>query len=160
MVDTTRVAMALTMAMTRLQARMRLESAAPIRTWTWSQLSMMCRVIERGPLTAAALAQVEHVRPQVIAETIAALRADGLVVTGPDPNDRRRLLVSATSRGREVAGSVIAEREKWLVRALDKVTTSDERQLLAEATVVLNKLADASVPEGEDASPARDPTRR
>jgi DNA-binding MarR family transcriptional regulator len=164
MADSSHVATELTMAMTRLRARLRLESGAPIRTWTWSQLSTMRRIIELGPLTAAALAQVEHVRPQSIAETIAALRADGLVVTALDPTDRRKFLVSATSRGREVSDSIIAEREKWLTRALDTVAAPAERQLLADAVVVLNKLADARLPdedegEGEAASRARDRIR-
>ena len=135
------------MAMTRLRARLRLESSAPIRTWTWSQLSTMRRIIEHGPMTAAALAQIEHVRPQSIAETIAALRADGLVATVPDPNDRRKFLVSATPRGHEVSDSVIAQREEWLTRALEAVATPAERQLLADAVVVLNKLADSRPPD-------------
>jgi DNA-binding MarR family transcriptional regulator len=143
MVDTHQVATELTMAMTRLRARLRLESSARERSWTWSQLSTLRRIIEHGPTTAAALAQAEHVRPQSIAETVAALKADGLVATAPDPNDGRKSLLTATARGREVADSVIARREEWLTHALDVVTTPAERRLLAEATGVLNRVADA-----------------
>jgi DNA-binding MarR family transcriptional regulator len=85
------------------------------------------------------------------------------VVIAPDPTDRRKFLISATSRGREVSDSIIAEREKWLTRALDAVATPAERRLLADAIVVLNKLADARLPdedEGEAAWRARDRIRR
>ncbi len=160
MAESSHVATELTMATTRLLARLRLESAPPIRTWTWAQLSTMRRIIELGPLTAAALAQVEHVRPQSIADTIAALRADGLVLIAPDPTDRRRFLVSATSRGREVSDSIVAEREKWLTRALDAVATPAERQLLADAIVVLNKLADARLPDEDEGEAGRRPRDR
>jgi len=143
MVDTPRVASELTMAMTRLRARLRLESSTPVRSWTWSQLSTLRRIIEHGPITAAALAQVEHVRPQSIAETIAALKADDLVATAPDPTDGRKTLLTATARGHDVSNQVIAQRELWLTRTLDAVATPDERRLLADAIKVLHKLADA-----------------
>ena len=143
MADTAQIAAELTMAMTRLRARLRNESSAPDRPWTWSQLSSLRRLIEHGPLTASELAQIEHVRPQSIAETAAALKAEALIETAPDPTDRRKSLISATARGREVAESVIARREEWLTRALDAVATPAEQELLAQAIAVLNKLADS-----------------
>jgi DNA-binding MarR family transcriptional regulator len=143
MLNTPEVASELTMAMTRLRARLRLESSAPVRSWTWSQLSTLRRVIEHGPITAAALAQVEHVRPQSIAETISALRAEDLIATARDPTDGRKTLLTATARGREVFDRVIAQREEWLTRTLDAVASPDERRLLADAIKVLHKLADA-----------------
>jgi DNA-binding MarR family transcriptional regulator len=153
MVDTPRVATELTMAMTRLRARLRLESSAPVRSWTWSQLSTLRRIIEHGPTTAAALAQIEHVRPQSIAETLVALKADGLVATAPDPADGRKSLLTATARGHEVSDSVIAQREEWLTRALDATTTPAERRLLAEAATILTRLADSRLPSPEPPSP-------
>jgi DNA-binding MarR family transcriptional regulator len=151
MVDNPEIATELTMAMTRLRARLRLESSAPLRSWTWSQLSTLRQIIKHGPTTAAALAQIEHVRPQSIAETIAALKADDLVTTAPDPADRRKSLISATPRGHRVSDSVIEQREHWLTRALDAATTPAERRLLADATAVLNRLADCKLPPEEPA---------
>jgi DNA-binding MarR family transcriptional regulator len=154
MVDAPEVATELTMAMTRLRARLRREFSEPVRSWTWSQLSTLRRIIEHGPTTAAALAQIEHVRPQSIAETIAALRADDLVTTAPDPADRRKSLISATARGHQVSDSIIEQREHWLTRALDAVTTPAERATLAEATTLLNRLADCELPAEESPQPA------
>ena len=160
MVDTPQVATELTMAMTRLRARLRLESSAPVRSWTWSQLSTLRRVIEHGPTTAAALAQIEHVRPQSIAETVAALKANGLVTTAPDPADGRKSLLRATTLGHQVADSVIAQREQWLTRALDAIATPAERQLLADAVTVLNKLADSHFPDQQPPTEADPPNAR
>jgi DNA-binding MarR family transcriptional regulator len=154
MVDNPEIATELTMAMSRLRARLRLESSAPVRSWTWSQLSTLRQIIKHGPVTAAALAQIEHVRPQSIAETIAALKADDLVTTAPDPADRRKSLISATARGRRVSDSVIEQREHWLTRALDATTSPAERQLLADATTLINRLADSRPPPEEPAPPA------
>jgi DNA-binding MarR family transcriptional regulator len=143
MADTPQIASELTMAMSRLRARLRNESSAPDRPWTWSQLSSLLRVIENGPLTASELAQIEHVRPQSIAETVTALKAEALIETAPDPADRRKSLISATDRGREIATSVRARREEWLTHALEAVASPAEQQLIADAVAVLNKLADS-----------------
>jgi DNA-binding MarR family transcriptional regulator len=153
MADTARVAAELTMAIARLRARLRLESgfsppsAGPgvgaARGWTWSQLATLHRIIEHGPITVAALAQAEHVRPQSMAETVTALKADDLVSAAPDPADGRKTLISATTHGHEVYDGVIATREEWLTQALDAVATAQERRLLADAVKVLHKLADA-----------------
>lgn len=81
MVDTPAVATELTMAMTRLRARLRRESSAPVRN------RKLVAALDAAPdrqaraHDAAALAQIEHVRPQSIAETVAALKADDLVTT-------------------------------------------------------------------------------
>lgn len=147
MADTPQIAAGLRMAMTRLRARLRTESAGPDRSWTWSQLSSLLRIIEQGSTTAAKLAQIEHVRPQSIAETVAALKAEGLIETAPDPGDRRKLLISATDRGHRVAESVIALRDEWLTHALDAVTTPAERQVLTEAIGILTRLAECRLPE-------------
>jgi DNA-binding MarR family transcriptional regulator len=141
--DSRAVAIDLALAMTRLRARLRRESADADRAWTWSQLSTLRRIIEHGPTTAKALAYAEHVRPQSIAETVAALKNAGLIDTAPDPADRRRTLITASADGRALIDSVLRGRERWLTRALDTVATPEERAIVAGAVGVLNKLAES-----------------
>jgi DNA-binding MarR family transcriptional regulator len=73
------VARGLPRAMIRLRARLRAESAPDDMRLTWSQISTLLRIAEEGPITVSALAVAEHVRPQSMAETVAALRQEGLV---------------------------------------------------------------------------------
>lgn len=60
------------------------------------------------------LAQAEHVRRQSMAETVAALRAGGLVSAAKDPNDGRKSLFSATPAGADLCERIPAAREAWL----------------------------------------------
>src|SRR6201986_3293638 len=92
-------------SVTRLRARLRAETAPAQMPATWSQLTTLARVIAEGPATTSALAQAEHVRRQSMAETIAALRADGLVTAEPDPADGRKTLITATERGRQLSAT-------------------------------------------------------
>lgn len=130
----------LAVAITRLRARMRAESIAT-DGWSASQLSTLSRLIDLGPTTASALAQHEHVRPQSIAETVASLKAGGLVATAQDPLDGRKILLTATRAGRRVVTSVSASRQAWLAHAIEATVSPDERPALAQMIDLLTRLA-------------------
>ena len=133
----------LTQAMTRLRARLRSESEPEDMAWTWSQLTTLARIVKQGPTTTNALAQAEHVRRQSMAGTLAALRSHGLIVTEPDPNDGRKTLISATPEARALSSKIPADREAWLVAALQRLLGPDEQQVLRQAAAIMNRLADA-----------------
>lgn len=144
-VDATATATELMTAMTRLRARLRSESTPGGMRWTWSQLAALGRIAERGPTTTTDLAQAEHVRRQSMAETVAALRADGLVETRPDPADGRKTLLAATQKGRDLIETITPAREAWLSRAMDSALDGDERQTLREAAAIMSRLADSGI---------------
>ena len=134
-----------TKAMTRLRARLRSETAPDEMPWTWSQLTTLARIATEGPTTTTALAQAEHVRRQSMAETLSALRDHGLIVTEQDPNDGRRILISASAEGHALTATIPAAREAWLVGAMRKTLRPDEQQLLRQAAQIMNKITDAEV---------------
>jgi DNA-binding MarR family transcriptional regulator len=144
-------AVALGLAIQRFRARMRAESTSSTG-WTISQLSTLARIIEQGPVTASALAQSEHVRPQSIAEIVTTLKGDGLVHTAPDPADGRKVLLTATDEGREAIRSVTASRQAWLAKAIDTVVEPDEYPVLAQAIDLLNRLAECELDRPEPRS--------
>lgn len=137
------VARRLPQAMVRLRARLRTESEPTDRRWTWSQITTLGRVAEEGPTTASALAAAEHVRPQSMAETVAALLGEGLVTRGSDPTDGRKTLISITDAGRELLTRIPAIREAWLEAAIEQHLSPAERRTLAEAAQIMERLADS-----------------
>ena len=135
--------------MTRLRARLRAESAPADMRWNWSQLTTLSRIVSGGPATTSDLAQAEHVRRQSMAETIAALRADGLVETQPDPTDGRKTLIHATRRGRSLSATIPAARERWLDAAITGLLDAEEQQTLLKAAAIMDRLADSDThPDG------------
>jgi DNA-binding MarR family transcriptional regulator len=140
-VDTAVASVELTLAMKRLRARLRSESRSA-EGWTISQLSALARIVREGPVTASTLAVAEHVRPQSIAEIVAALKAGRLIVAAPDPSDGRKSLLRATAAGRRLVDSVHESREAWLARAIEVVVDDDRRQALTDAIWLLNALAE------------------
>jgi DNA-binding MarR family transcriptional regulator len=130
-------------ALTRLRARLRAESAPADMRWSWSQLTTLARIVTEGPATTSELAQAEHVRRQSMAETVAALRADGLVEVEPDPNDGRKTLIRASERGRLLSATIPAAREEWLDSAITGLLDAEDQQTLAKAAAIMNRIADS-----------------
>ena len=138
-------------ALTRLRARLRAESAPADMRWSWSQLTTLARIVTEGPATTSELAQAEHVRRQSMADTVAALRADGLVEAQPDPTDGRKALIRATERGQVLLETIPAAREKWLDAAITGLLDAEEQQTLRKAAAIMNRLADSDThPQGPD----------
>lgn len=136
------LASGLAQAMARLRARLRLESAPSERDWNWSQLLTLDRVTRDGPTTVAELAHAEHVRPQSMAETVAALKRQELVTSRPDPRDGRKALITATDEGAALVATVPALREAWLDTAIATALTDAERRCLRATISIMNRLAD------------------
>ena len=133
----------LTKAMVRLRARLRSETSPDELPATWSQLTTLARIVAQGPTTASELAQAEHVRRQSMAETLAVLRSHGLIDAGPDPDDKRKTLISATREGRALTATIPAAREAWLAATLRASISPEEQRVLRRASAIMNKIADA-----------------
>jgi DNA-binding MarR family transcriptional regulator len=144
-VGTTRTAVDLGIAITRLRGRMRRELGLPSGSWTIPHLAVLRRVIEDGPITTSALSMSERVRPQSMAEIVNALRSAGLIAGESDPADGRRRLLTVTAAGRELMDAVRASKEAWLSRAIEHILDRDEQQILEVAVELLNRLADSNV---------------
>ncbi|MDA0159919.1 MarR family transcriptional regulator [Solirubrobacter ginsenosidimutans] len=138
-------ATALMTAMTRLRARLRAESAPTDMSLTWSQITTLARIVREGPTTTSALAQAEHVRRQSMAETVARLRADGLITADQDPNDGRKTLLSATREGRSLTLAIPAARTTWLEQAVRTLLDADEQQTLLAGAAIMDRIADSDV---------------
>jgi DNA-binding MarR family transcriptional regulator len=139
--DADATAIRLTLALTRLRARLREEASAPSAGLPISQLSILQRLRLHGPATAASLATAEHVSQQAIAQSVARLRSAGLVRSEPDPSDRRKTLIGITEAGLALRASIVASRTSWLARAID--STVDDADALDVAVDLLERLADA-----------------
>jgi DNA-binding MarR family transcriptional regulator len=141
--DTAKVAVRLVVAVKRLRARMQEESGLTSAGLSASQLSISTRLMNSGPVTAASLAAAEHVSHQAVTQSLAGLKADGLVKVAPDPADGRKSLISVTEAGRHLYDSILATRDEWLIRAIESAIGPDERAALDQAIELLERLAGA-----------------
>ncbi len=139
--DTTHeLAEELRLAVRRLMARLRQESAGD--ELTQSQRAVIARLDAQGPSTIATLARAEAVRPQSMGATVAAIEAEGLVRRTPDPRDGRRAVISLTDAGRRTLRESRAPRQEWLEGAIASRLSRAELDTIRDAVAVLNRLVE------------------
>jgi DNA-binding MarR family transcriptional regulator len=141
--DTAQAAVRLAVAVKRLRSRMREESGLTSAGLPVSQLSVVSRLMTGGPATAAALAAAEHVSHQAVTQSVAGLKAAGMVSAAPDPADGRKILISLTDAGRGMIESALSSRDEWLTRAIESAVSPGERAALDKAIDLLERLAEA-----------------
>ncbi|MFD7947998.1 MarR family winged helix-turn-helix transcriptional regulator [Streptomyces sp. NPDC059744] len=146
--QSTATAQRLNDAMKRLRARLRTESGQHATGLTATQLGVLASVVREGPVTAARLATLEHVSAQSIAQSLAVLKAAGLVHSEPDPQDGRKKLMSANAYATELVDNLLAGRASFLARAIDQVVAPDEQQDVEKAIELLERLAAADLSDG------------
>jgi len=138
--DTAETAVRLAVAVKRLQARIREEAGVTSTGLSVAQVSIFSRLVHEGPVTAASLAVAEHVSQQAIAQSLAGLKAGGLVIVKPDPADGRKSLLEVTAAGRALYETILASRDDWLIRAIESAVGPDERNRLDQAITLLERL--------------------
>ncbi|MFC4031328.1 MarR family winged helix-turn-helix transcriptional regulator [Streptomyces polygonati] len=141
--DTARSARRLSIAITRLRSRLRMEAGLHATGLSISQLAVLQQVVDDGPVTAAYLATAQHVTPQSIAQNLAVLKAAGLVRAGRDLQDGRKILMTADDSGRELLTSLQTSRKAFLTRAIDALVAPEERPDLEKTIELLERLAAA-----------------
>ncbi|WP_228934432.1 MarR family winged helix-turn-helix transcriptional regulator [Paraburkholderia saeva] len=125
----------------KLKRRMREE--ANLGDLTFSQTRVLMLLEREGPATVTALARAEGVRPQSMGETVASLKAAGLVSGEPNPVDGRQTVLSLTAACRKAIKAGRAAREDWLFRAIRAKLALAEQKKLAAGVELLKRLLDA-----------------
>ena len=120
----------------QLVRRLRSEYTFPI---SWA--AVLSQLDREGAQTTSELAQMAHVRPQSMAQTVAEIEADGLVSRRPDPADGRRVLIEITEAGRTRLRDERRRRESWLAEGI-RALTPDERRTLVDALPILQRLSE------------------
>ena len=137
------LATALRISVSRLARRLRVERLVPELAepaLSDTQLAALATLERHGAMTPGELAEHEKVQPPSMTRVIAALADWDLVTRSPDPTDRRQVILSVTSRGRELVQQVRRRREAWLARRLAELTPQERAALLAAAPI-LEKLS-------------------
>jgi DNA-binding MarR family transcriptional regulator len=134
-------AVALTAAMRRLRARLRQESPPALAELTMPQALALARILDEGPISNAALAAGEYMRPQSTHEMVLFLQGRGLVDRRPDPADGRKLMIEVTPDGRRVVSELMGIRHEWLAAAIERDLTPAEREMLAIAAGLMQRIA-------------------
>jgi DNA-binding MarR family transcriptional regulator len=132
----------------------RLRAERPERSVSLATLGLLGSLHRHGAMAPGELAALERIRPQSLTRTLAALEGQRLVTRGPDPGDRRRVIVELTRAGRETLARDMRQRDAWLALAMTRLTPA-ERGLLRLAAGLMDRIT-----RDEEVRALRTPHRR
>jgi DNA-binding MarR family transcriptional regulator len=138
--DAVLAAAALRLAVGRIARRSRQVHA--VGDVTLSEVSVLARLDRDGPDSPGALAELERVRPQAMAATLAGLEERGLVSRSPDAADGRRVVMTVTDAGRKMLADRRSEIVRRMTTVLEADFTPEERRLLIAALPLLDRIAE------------------
>ena len=130
----------LRLAVARIARRLRQTHA--VGELTLAEVSVLSRLSRDGADSPGSLAELERVRPQAMATTLAALEERGLVQREAHRADGRRAVMTATEAGRQVLLDRRSESIQRLTTVLDEEFSSEERQELLAVLPLLDRLAE------------------
>ena len=105
-------------------------------------LEVLTGLHKRGPQTLTELSEHDRVSPASMSQTVNRLTSAGYAVRAGDPDDRRKVLFSATAEGDELANATRAQRNAWLDQRL-RALSAEDRAVIARATELLSAIADS-----------------
>ena len=123
----------------RLARRLRAEKS--VDDLSDGQFSVLAALYTHGPHTLSSLAERDRVSAPSMNRTVGALEELGYLTRVPDADDKRRVSITLTSTGTDTVKATVKKRDAWLTHAL-KSATPEERATLADAAVIMQRLAE------------------
>jgi DNA-binding MarR family transcriptional regulator len=121
-----------------------------------SKLAILGWLFRAGTsMTATDLARLERLQPQSLTRIIAELDEQGLIRRTPAAADRRQILIEITQAGQELLIIDAYRQTHWLMEAMAAKMTKAEREILAIAADLLDKLASEPMEPDQTSEPDR-----
>ncbi|MDQ2719928.1 MAG: MarR family transcriptional regulator [Bacteroidota bacterium] len=107
-----------------------------------TERSTLALVYQHSEILPSELAGREKVTNQSMSQVINKLFSHGYIKRTSSKADKRKVIISITSRGKKLIEKKRHEREEWLCQSIAKKTTQKEKEVLVSAIKVLTKLVD------------------
>lgn len=104
-----------------------------------AQLSALSVLVFGGRMSLGDLAAAEQVKPPTMVRIVQALVEERFVTAKPDKLDRRKIVISATARGRELMLRARQRRVRALAELIARIS-ENQREQLREAVGIIRQL--------------------
>ena len=107
-----------------------------------TERSTLALIYQHSKMVPSELAFKEKVTSQSMSQIINKLVRVGFVKKTPSIEDKRKVIITITSKGKEFIELKRNKSQEWLARAISEKTTEAEKKQLMEAITILTKLVD------------------
>lgn len=138
--NTYEVAASLRSTVTRLVRQLRKQNVSS--DFSNAELLTMGLLDQHGKLLPSELAEMERISAQAISQILNRLEEVHCVNRVVDEADKRKTVVSLTEKGIQYLYENRRIKEEWLVQAMDKLFSAQERALIEAFLPLLQRLAE------------------
>ena len=107
-----------------------------------TERSTLSMVYQYSKILPSELAAKEKVTSQSISQIIKKLELNGYIEKTPSLEDKRKVIISLTSKGKEFIELKRNKSHEWLEKAISEKTSEDEKGILLSAITILAKLVE------------------
>lgn len=107
-----------------------------------TERSTLSLVYQYSGILPSELAAREKVTGQSMSQIINKLHLNGYILKTPSQEDKRKVLITITSSGREYIDLKRTKSQEWLAKAISERTTEEEKKTLMNVIPILTKLFD------------------
>jgi DNA-binding MarR family transcriptional regulator len=112
------------------------------RTLSLTERSTLSLVYQHSEMLPSELAAKEKVTSQSMSQIINKLYHLAYIEKTPSTEDKRKVIITITSHGKEFIELKRNNTTEWLARAISGKTTETEKEILISAIPILTKLVD------------------
>jgi DNA-binding MarR family transcriptional regulator len=107
-----------------------------------TERSTLSMIYQSSKMLPSQLAAKEKVTSQSMSQIINKLYQNGYIIKTPSIEDKRKVLITITSKGQEFIELKMYKSQEWLSKAISEKTTEGEKETLMNSIAILTKLAD------------------
>jgi DNA-binding MarR family transcriptional regulator len=104
--------------------------------------STLSTVYKQGEMLPSEIAAKEKVTSQSMSQIINKLNELGFILKTPSLEDKRKVIITITPKGKEFIDVRMNQKMEWLEKAITDKTTDAEKEVLKSAIAILTKLVE------------------
>jgi DNA-binding MarR family transcriptional regulator len=121
--------------------RKRIDAEVAVHGLSLARAKLLSRMERQGPCRPGELAAQLGQSPRTLTDALDALERDGLAERKPDPDDRRALLVSVTSRGKKALRDIEEPKRLALEDFFRPLSAAQQKSLLSSLEKIIQDQA-------------------
>ena len=107
-----------------------------------TERSTLSMVYQYPEILPSELAAKEKVTSQSMSQIINKLSHHGYIEKTPSTEDKRKVIITITSKGKEFIDLKRNKSQEWLEKAISEKTTDAEKEILMRTITILTKFVD------------------
>jgi DNA-binding MarR family transcriptional regulator len=111
-----------------------------VNAYSMTELETIGHLNRNASLLPTELAALARITTQSMSQILKKFEEQGIIKRTPSREDKRKVGISLTAAGKKMVEKTKNDKDEWLKNILLKSLTDKERELLARALPVLNKL--------------------